>query len=246
MQCMRHGALLLFGLPLAGVLLGCSSSSAGSAGGTSHVTVSVVDHNTNQPVAGAQAAIESGGRYIPNTTCPTAGPCTKGNPSYTWGALTNSAGQFTLTLNGVSDIGVHTYFNGYFYGSQELKGFSDGATMTVPMEPLGTQAKPTLTNPTMTPTSVAAGGAVTVTVNAAAASSNDPLSEETIISEATTQWSKEFDPPGPGYPGKNYPDGTYTTTFNAPAVAGTYTYYLSTTTEGCATSDLAKLTLTVQ
>lgn len=246
MRRMRYGLLLSFAVPSL-LICGCSSSS-GPVGttGTTHVTVTVTDQATNQAVSGAQGAVENGGLYVPNSTCGPNGPCTKGNPSYTWGALTDGTGKFTLTLPaGVSDIGVHTYFNGYFYGHGELKSPTEGATLAVQMEPLGAQQKPVLTNPTMNPTTVAAGGAVTVTVGAAAATPNDPLSEETLISEATTQFSKELDPPAGGDPGHHYPDGTYTTTFSAPATAGTYTYVISTTTEGCATSDLAKLTLTV-
>ena len=74
--------------------------------------------------------------------------------------------------------------------------------------------KPTTKNLTLTPSTVAAGGQVSLSVeathapragDAGADAGADPLSEEIIAAETTTHWAAILKPPTPGQQGVPFP-----------------------------------------
>src|SRR5207302_9572150 len=119
-------------------------------------------------------------------------------------------------------------------------------TVDSQMEKRELEMPPTLTHARLEPAKVLADATFSVRVTAAAPSPADPLSEEVIVVEATATMSAELDPPSAGVQGKGFPDGEWSRSLTAPHAAGTYTYYLSATTEGCIVSDLVLLKLEVQ
>ena len=247
-------------------LLGCSTSSspatvsdAGSGdatgdarGGTGTVTLegTVTDRDTSQPLAGSIVIVEVGGIYQPNPDP------TQANPFYKISALVAADGTFSVDVP-AGAVGLHTFQNGYYYGVLGIKDVGakpTGNAVTVKaLLPL--DVKPTTKNLTLTPSTVAAGGQVSLSVeathapragDAGADAGADPLSEEIIAAETTTHWAAILKPPTPGQQGVESPDGIYTTTFAAPSTPGTYTYALVGSSEGCITSDRLTATLTVQ
>ena len=110
--------------------------------------------------------------------------------------------------------------------------------------PVG-QGKPSTTNVGFDKTTVAPGDRVTFSANIATWAPSDPLSDENVLVEPTRSWGLELDPPSVGKK-DDFPDGLWTRSFTAPSAPGTYTYWFSSTTANCVTSDLMRVTLTVQ
>lgn len=233
---------------------GCSSStseplgvrSPGDAGGaTALLQGSVIDKDSNQPLAGSIVIVEVGGLYQTNADT------SKGNPFYNISAITAADGSFKVTVP-AGQVGLHTFQNGYFYGVLgpiDVRSQPAG-NVVHPKALLPLDKRPTSAGFTITPSTVAAGGSVTLSADVHASpdagSTHDPLSEEVIAAEPSTNWAAVLDPPSPGVQGTGFPDGRYSKTFAAPSKPGTYTYSLVVSSEGCITSDRATTTLTVQ
>ena len=227
-------------LPLVLAACGSSVDYPPPHGGPANVTVSghVVDGKTKAPLPHVPIAIEIGGHYVTNPDP------SKANPSYQRGAVTDDAGAYSVVLPSGS-LGFHSFLNKYRYGTEGLTAAAN-VTFDITMEQRDTELPPTLTNARFEPAQVAAGATFALKVTATAATPTDPLSEEIVVVEATTSMSAALDPPSAGVQGKGFPDGEWSRTFTAPTYAGTYTYYLSATTEGCIVSDLVLLQLQVK
>ncbi len=200
----------------------------------------LLDADTQKPVAGAYVAIEVGGHYRDYSDR------TKGSPWWQIGAITAADGSFTATVPG-GDIGVHTFINGYLYGTQKVEIGSDtvDATITTAKIPAGS-AKPTLKDAKLEPLTIAPGGKVQVSVTATKGNDRDPLSDEIVLVQPETAMALQLDPPSASTKGVMSPDGLYKKTFTAPSKPGTYVYGLSATTEACVTGDIVTLTLEVK
>jgi hypothetical protein len=231
--------------------LGCSSSSPSSGGaacgqpvpdgGPVQMRGKVVDllpDGGTVPVANAMVAVEYGGLYIP--WC----DLSKASPYYLFGSVTDDAGAFTVSAR-TGVLGFHGFATRQFY-SRARVDTSQGTQVTITLSPQPDgQARPTVTGAAFDKTSVSPGAMVTLSATVRAGSSSDPLSDETIVVEPTHSWALELNPPSLGKK-DDFPDGTWSRTFAAPADAGTYTFWLSATSAGCVTSDLVQLTLVVQ
>jgi len=250
-----------------GALAACSSSSAGStpspeagtgdasrgddSGGAACVdslpeggpvqvmgtVVSAADDGGLTPVPNAMVAVEYGGLYLP--WCNLA----QASPYYRFGAVTDDAGAFTMTA-GAGQLGFHAFAAGQYYSRAPLDT-SKGSTVQVILAPEPSSPIPTITGAAFDQGTVASGAMVTLSATVTAGSPTDPLSDETIVVEPTHSWGRELNPPGLGKK-DDFPDGVWSLTFPAPAESGTYTYWLSATSAGCATSNLVTLTLVVQ
>ena len=197
----------------------------------------VTDAATKKPLAGAVIAVEIGGHYVTNPDP------SKANPSYQRGTVTDEQGSYSLTLPGPS-LGFHSFVKGFKYGTDGVEG-SGTATLDLSMEP-AKEPPPTLTGATLTPTTVAPGGALTISVTAAKApGSKDPLSEEVLVVEPINTMSAALDPPSAGVQGTGYPDGVWRRALVAPMARGHYVYYLTVTTEGCVVGDVVQLPIDV-
>ena len=232
----------LAGVALAATLSsGCAPDAAqvsSCTGATGHLKGSVIS-SAGGPLAQVLIAIEAGGIYLPNPDT------SKGNPSYRYSAVTDSSGYFDVVLPcSPIDLGLHAYQDGYKYGSRTAR-VGEGTLVSAPPLKAG-EPTPALSGTAISPGKVAPGGVVTVETTAAAGSPTDPLSEEVLLFEPTQSWSKALDPPSAGRQGLGFPDGTWRTTFPAPAVAGMYVYYLIATSEACVGSARVALRLTVQ
>ncbi len=210
-------------------------------GGPFQVTgtvVSALDDGGLVPVPGAMIAVEYGGLYIPWCDLSHA------SPYYLFGTVADDAGAFALTA-GAGKLGFHGFATGQYYSRAPLDT-SKGSTVQVVLSPLPAgQSKPTVTGAAFGASPVPAGSQVTITATVTAGSPSDPLSDETILVEPTHSWALELDPPSLGKK-DDFPDGTWSRTFAAPAEAGHYVYWLSATSAGCVTSDVVTVPLDVQ
>lgn len=209
-------------------------------GGPVQVTgtvVSAADDGGTSPIANAMVAVEYGGLYLP--WCNLA----QASPYYRFGAVTDDAGAFTMTA-AAGKLGFHGFATGQYYSRAPLDT-STGTSVTIILAPEPAGPKPTITGASFTPTTVPAGAQVTLTATVTAGSPTDPLSDETMLVEPTHSWARELNPPSLGKK-DNFPDGSWSLSFAAPAEAGTYTYWLSATSAGCVTSDVGTLSLVVQ
>jgi hypothetical protein len=211
-------------------------------GGPFQVTgtvVTVLEDGGLAPVPNAMVAVEYGGLYLP--WC----DLSKASPYYLFGAVTDDAGAFALTA-GAGKLGFHGFATGQYYSRAALDTSTGATTVRVALTALPPQqTKPTITGAAFDAPSVAAGAQVTITATVKAGTPTDPLSDETVLVEPTRSWALELDPPALGAK-DDFPDGTWSRTFAAPAQPGSYVYWLSATTAGCVTSDLVTLPLQVQ
>ena len=200
--------------------------------------MSTLDDGGLAPLPGAMVAVEYGGLYLPWCDLSHA------SPYYVFGAVTDDAGAFTVSAR-AGHLGFHAFANGQFYSRAPLDT-SKGLSVSMVLGPTAAgQAKPTIGGASFDKTTVAPGANVTITATVTAASPGDPLSDETVLVEPTHSWGTELAPPSLGKK-DDFPDGTWTRTFNAPSDVGTYAYWLSATTAGCVSSDIVKLQLVVQ
>jgi len=220
-------------LSILATLAGCSDDPDEAT-----VRVTVLDSN-DAPVPGALLGIEEGGAYQ-HTPDPA-----KGNPSWSYGAQAGANGQAQLTLP-TGTYGFHSFVAGYYYGTSEVEIDSDPHEVTVKTRLLDGQMVPTVTDFALDPPAVAAGGSVTISVNAAAAAADQPLSEEVIVVIPALSICAAMDPPSAGMPGVAYPDGVYTKTLTAPSEPGSYEVWISVTSEGCVTAPPISMQLQVQ
>lgn len=231
------------------LLAACYVQSSGK-GGPVDLTVQVVDSTTKKPMADSLVALELGGIYLPISDT------SKGNPHYTLATKTDADGKFTMHLN-TGPIGVHTFQDNYNYGRVRVDPYDNPLGVTVlEVEPLGTAlvVKPSATNFAAVPIQVSAEGSITFSAQLTHASWTDqnkvvhidPLSDEVLLIEPTTQFVRAMDPPTPGVQGQGFPDGTWKTTINAPKAPGKYTYSLVISSENCVVSDRKTVDVVVQ
>ena len=240
LEPMRNLCLFCALLPLSAAVVGCGGGETDLPPESATLMGQLFDSDTQSPIGGAYVAIERGGIYVA-----IADP-SKASPAFQYGALTRADGTFEVVVAG-GLVGVHSFIDDHFYGSQLVRVDADPTSFVMASAPLQASAvKPTLANPSAVPSTVAPGESFVLSVTAAAGSASDPLSDEIVAIEPTTGWAGELDPPSAGSPGVGYPDGLYSRTITAPAEPGTYTYGLAVTTEGCVTGDLTTITLTVQ
>jgi hypothetical protein len=212
-------------------------------GGAVHVTGSVVVAGTEDaasptPIGGAMIAVEYGGLYLPW--------CDLGHasPYYIFGAVTDASGKFEL--NGrQGPLGFHSFANDYLYSRAGIDS-STTTSVRIMMVPLPKgQQKPRVTNAGFDKTTAHPGEPVTFSATLATWAGTDPLSDENVLVEATHSWALELDPPSLGAK-DDFPDGLWRRSFFAPTTPGKYTYWFSSTTSQCITSDLLSAELTVQ
>ncbi len=201
----------------------------------------VVNARTGEPVGGSLVFIELCRLYSENPD-----PA-KGHPNYRYGTIAAADGTYEVVIP-KGPAGVHTFKEGFSYGAYV---FDDSTTEPTSqekrIEPLDDAVKrPTLSDFKVTPTVVAPGGRIRFSVNARAGAPTQPLSEEIIILENTTKVARALDPPRRGVVGVGYPDGLWSTTIEAPTIAGKYTYHIGLTSEGCVNGNQLALEITVQ
>ena len=208
-------------------------------GGPVHVTGVVVQPDGVTPVPNAMLAVEYGGLYLPWCDLSHA------SPYYVFGTIADATGKFAIDVRSAM-LGFHSFASGYYYSRASLDTTTGATTVTLQMGQLPTgQATPTVTNMGFSAATVAAGAMVTFSATLTTWSPNDPLSDENLLVEPTTSFGIELNPPSVGKK-DNFPNGVWSATFAAPATKGTYTYYFSSTTAGCITSNVMTSTLKVQ
>jgi hypothetical protein len=100
--------------------------------------------------------------------------------------------------------------------------------------------KPSLTGFTIRPQVAAPGETLTIAAQVEAKDpESDPLSEQVVAIEPTSNWAGILAPPVPGSASKGYPNGVYNRLAPAPLAPGEYVYYLVAATEACVVSDVA-------
>jgi hypothetical protein len=202
----------------------------------------VVDDATSQPLASAVVTLEVGDVYVDFSDR------SRPSPYYMYGGITASDGTFTVMVPN-ERIGIHTFTTGYLYaGKVAITDPSAPGTLVKSKAIPAQQAtyKPVVTAFTATPSTVAAGTPFELSANVVKGTvGTDPLSDEILLVQPDTGFCGEMTPPAPGAR-DDYPDGRWARTVFAPAKAGTYTYWLVTTSAGCVTSDNQSLTVTVQ
>jgi hypothetical protein len=156
--------------------------------------------------------------------------------------MADKAGKFALMVPNES-LGVHVYQSGFYCGVPDAGAIQpEAGTITVTPEALpsddgGPIGLPTITGFTLTPQVVAPGEIVTMTAYVQAAdSAHDPLSEQVLAIEPTSNFAGIFAPPVPGAPDKGYPNGVYGRLVTAPVAPGEYTFYMVATTRACVVS----------
>ena len=253
-----HIVAIVASLPLvAGAEVACTGGQAASPGGEDAATVCTIvpmpdggpahvsgivvaagDASPPVPIPGAMIAVEYGGLYIP--WCNLA----QASPYYVFGTVADANGSFQIDVR-QGQLGFHSFANGYFYSRAPLD-MSMGTTVTLTMEPLPDgQATPSVVDASFAQATVHAGDTVTFSATLTTWAPTDPLSDENLLVEATNSFGLELNPPGLGKK-DDFPNGVWSRSFAAPMVPGTYTYWFSSTTGGCITSNLVSTTLTVQ
>ena len=182
-----------------------------------------------------------------------AGATTTSDPFIRYGALTDDAGAFALSVpTGV--VGLHTLATGFGEGRQNAQV---SASIDAPSAPtfvsLGALAPADATVPApptasrLTPSSlfVAPLASITFAVDIAAGSSSDPLSADVFLVQADTQWAGALSPPTVAVPGGPYPDGDYSLIVVAPSALGAYTYTVVAASLGGVTSVPVSVVVTV-
>lgn len=245
---MRAATLVCFGLSLFGCYDAGDSSPetpktptpSTSSDGLVPLRGKVADSKTNAPIAGALVFVEVGGRYLPNPDP------SKGHPDYRYVGLSDDQGAYEIRIP-AGKAGIHSFKDGYRYGSDLTEDAAQGFKVPSPMEAnLAADVKPFAGDFKVEPASVAAGASITFTATLRASGAADPMSEEVLVGEPVSQWARAMDPPTAGVQGKGFPDGTWKTVTTAPAKPGTYKYYLVSSSEKCITSDRLTVELVVK
>ena len=161
-----------------------------------------------------------------------AGATTTPDPFIRYGALTDDAGAFALSVP-AGAVGLHTLAVGFAEGRQNVQAVASGdAPPPAALESLSalgfTDASATAvpTASRLTPSSlfVAPLASITFAVDIAAGSPSDPLSGDLFVVQPDTRWAGALSPPTPAVPGGPYPDGDYSLIVVAPSALGAYTY----------------------
>lgn len=261
-------------LALAGLLAASASCGTGDPAipGGFRLKGTVLSRNEGAPLPSALVVVELGDIYVKNPDP------TKFAPAYVIGTMTNERGEFDVDVpddveNG--QVGIHTFSDGYRYGSLKFKLRDGNALVTTRrhfLVPPG-QDPATATDaefePTATDFLVASGGApgkeitvapgapleFSVVVKAGSgplAEQHDVMSDEVLVVQPDLSWAGAMTPPPEGcattgcVQGKGFPDGKWTRAVAAPTKPGKYTYYSVTTSEKCVTSRRLTVSVTVQ
>ncbi|MFO0674576.1 MAG: hypothetical protein U0235_34010 [Polyangiaceae bacterium] len=217
---------------------GAGTDAGASDGGLVPLRGALTDGKTKAPLGDSLVFVEVHGLYNKNPDT------TKAHPDYLYATATKPDGTFeVMTPPGLT--GLHTFQNGYRYGSHRVEDAVAGAG-TFDVEPLlPADVKPVPSDFKVEPTKVAPGGSLKFSVTMKASSDKDPISEEVLIAELSNQWARALDPPPGGVPGKSA-DGVWSRTVTAPTKPGKYTYILAVSSELCITSDKVSLDVTVE
>ena len=199
----------------------------------------VVDARTGQPLEGSLVFVELCELYSDNPDP------SKGHPNYRYGALTKADGTFEVEVPKGS-AGLHTFLSGYRYGALAV-GDTTAANIEVRAEPLLPEdAKPVVMDLRVLPNEVKPGEELSLSATVRASSPKDPLSDEVLILEPTTNVARALDPPRRGVPGKAFPDGQWVTRLRAPSMPGNYTYLFGVTSEHCIVGEILRAQVTVR
>jgi len=212
---------------------GCGEVDSATADGRS-LRARVVDADSGAPLGGALVSIELGGIYLGNPDT------SKGNPHYAIGGRADPDGRFNIPVPD-EELGLHVFHDDYLYAPWRIDQGDDFGPVIKAERRRAVLMKPTVSNARAEPSVVDAGGRFRMTADVAAATSDDPLSDETLVIEPTTFFTAALDPPSAGEQGVGFPDGTYSRELDAPAKSGTYEYFVVATSEGCVTSDAVRI-----
>lgn len=203
--------------------------------------IKLIDSETKAPLSGGLVSLEEGGIYVRNPDPSLA------SPAYVHGLQASSAGTMIFNLKTGAPKGIHSFVDGYYYGSRLVEVFDQDIGVTVNMKAFKDgETPPTISNAALSPDTVAPGAAFTLSADVTSPSASDPLSDEVIVIYPHAQESRALAPPSAGVQGQGYPDGTWSAALVAPSTAGSYEYYLTATSEHCVTSNVTILTLQVQ
>jgi hypothetical protein len=190
----------------------------------------VFDARTGAPLQGSLVVVELCGIYTENPDP------SRGHPNYRYGGITGPDGTFEIAVPR-GKAGLHTFQPGYRYGSLRL-GDTTAPGIEVRAEPLLPEDKrPLVSDFDVQPREASPGQTLAFSLVVRAARPTDPLSEEILIVEPTTQTGRAMNPPSRGVQGRGFPDGTWTARLAAPARPGEYEYFIGVSSEQCITSD---------
>lgn len=236
MSQLTHRAMGTFAFSAACALAGCYTAPE-----KAELRIKLIDSQTKAPLSGGLVSLEEGGIYVRNPDP------SKASPAYVHGLQASSAGTMIFELKTGSPKGIHSFVDGYYYGSRLVEVFDQDIGVTLNMESLPTgETPPSIANAALSPDIVAPGEAFTVSADVTAPSSSDPLSDEVIVIYPHAQESRALAPPSAGVQGQGYPDGTWSVVLVAPSTPGSYEYHLTATSEHCVTSNSVLLTLQVE
>ena len=238
---------------LVGLLIGtaCVSSSCYTQGETTcgqedepvaPLRGKVVDSASGQPLEGSLVFVELCKLYSVN---PNPG---KGHPNYRYGAIAAKDGSFEVAVP-KGKVGLHTFLPGYRYGSLEVADSTAPDVVVRTAALLPGDPRPKVADFLPSAREVKPGESISFAVQVTASSPRDPISEEVLLLEPSTQVARAFDPPfrrgNDGF-GVGFPSGKWSVTMNAPSQPGTYTYRFGMTSEQCIVSELLQTEITVR
>ncbi|MEW5850775.1 MAG: hypothetical protein AB2A00_18450 [Myxococcota bacterium] len=198
-----------------------------------HFRITLVDEQ-KEPVPGAVISVEKGCFYCP------------GHNNYELGGISNENGEVRLKLESGEVLGIHSFQDGYLYGSASCDSDKFGAA-TITMKRNENNTPPTISNVHAEPSTVPAGRTFKLRLDLRASSASEN-SDETLWVQPETFRSGRLKPTT-GHPdsppGDNFPDGAYEAEVTAPTTPGDYDYYLQATAHNCETSPRAVVRVTV-
>jgi len=189
------------------------------------------------PQAGSAVFIELCGIYSANPD-----PA-KGHPNYRYGAITRADGTFELMVPR-GKVGLHSFKEGWFYGRIEVEDapervaeFVEAAARRSP--------PPVLSNFRVAPAEARPKETLSFTLDVQA-TGRDPMSEEVVLFETSSNAARALAPPRRGIPKVGWPSGRWTATMPAPNAPGRYTYVVQSTSEFCVSSNRLSLEVVVR
>ncbi|AKT41481.1 uncharacterized protein CMC5_056890 [Chondromyces crocatus] len=225
---------------LAALLAGCESNASIGV-----IQVAALGAS-GEPLAGALAAIEEGGLFV---------------PAYVYGAqagteptgeeeIPPTPGYFTTVLPR-GPKGIHIFAEGYQVASSEFMlapketEVEEVEVRATPM-PEGA-ARPATENAVFSPSSVTPGNTTTLTVDVTAAE-EDPISAQVLAIQPGEGLAAAFGPPVPEEEGAEAvpANGTWSATLSAPVERGSYVYYVVAASENRMLAPIITATLIVE
>lgn len=202
----------------------------------------VVDSTTGAPLEGSLVFVELCKLYSEN---PNPG---KGHPNYRYGGIAAKDGSFEILVPR-GQVGLHTFLPGYRYGSLEVGDSTAPDVVVRTAALLPGDPRPKVADLIPSASVVKPGESISFAVQVTASSPRDPISEEVLLLEPTTQVARAFDPPfrrgNDGF-GVGFPNGRWSLTMNAPSQPGTYSYRFGMTSEQCIVGELLQTEITVR